>query len=197
MPLPHLETCWLSSLRFLSCCNGCIKKDNPYILPLQWDHNFYLADAVLASNQFLENNISLTNYCRLYLQALMLSDITLAVGVHLDPYLLCGNSGPMSSTTTHHKINQAWPSETSWRIWENATYLWTSKGAKLRQPLGCWLIQASTQHISWPAYYDPNADKIIFCTTLEHYTIHPRSATGFWPYQHSLSVWNAALHWFS
>jgi hypothetical protein len=135
--LPHLETCWLDSLHtFLACCNGSIEVDNPYVLPLQREHDFYLMDVILASKRFTDEEIRKINYCRLYLQALTISDLIIAGGTRLDPYFLKGRCGPMLSSTRLHHVNQARPDSHSWNLWQRANYLWTSQGTKLLQPLG-------------------------------------------------------------
>ncbi len=178
--LPHLESCWLASLReFLAECNGTIEVDNAYVLPLQREHDVYLMDLVLASCQFSDEEICTINYCRLYLQALTLSDISLADGVRLDPYLLRGHNSPKASCTTHHKVNQARPNEASWRIWERANYLWTTKGHRLRQPLGRWTTNLEDQRRSWPAYYDPQNKELLIRQSKSHFLIHPRIHNGF------------------
>jgi hypothetical protein len=179
-PLPHLETCWLSSLRtFLACCNGTIEVDNPYILPLQREHDFYLMDAIIASKQFTPKELCKINYCRLYLQVLTLSDISIAGGARLDPYFLKGTRGPMSSTTKLHHVNQARPNARSWNLWQRANYLWTSWGTKLKQPLGRWLVPSDQLRLSWKAYFDPHTDELLIRHTETHYNIHRRRSNGF------------------
>jgi hypothetical protein len=84
-PLPHLESKWLQSLRqFLFSINGSIQLDNAYIQPLQRLHDCYLMDSVVTNPTFTPKQIRLIHYCRLYLQVITLSDITLANGVSLD-----------------------------------------------------------------------------------------------------------------
>ena len=179
-PLPHLETCWLSSLRnFLAECNGRIEVDNSFVLPLQREHDFFLMDAILESKQFTPDELCLINYCRLHLQAVTVSDITLADGVRLDPYFIQGRSGPMSSTTTHHKVNQARPNEKSWNLWKRASHIWTSSGLTLRQPLGRWLTELTKQRRTWPAYFDPHSNELLLRQESKLYSIHPRSLHGY------------------
>ena len=49
-PLPQLESKWLSSLRaFLATIDASLSLDTTYVKPLQRNHDFYLMDAIQAS----------------------------------------------------------------------------------------------------------------------------------------------------
>jgi hypothetical protein len=107
MALPHVEACWLKSMhKFLACIQGPIMVDNAYILPLQCEHYLYLMDTILQSKYFRPKEIQQINYCRLYLQAITLSDLTKADGRHLDPHMLVSCPSPKSSRTLLHRTNQ-------------------------------------------------------------------------------------------
>ncbi len=179
-PLPHLETCWIASLRtFLACCRGKIEVDCPYVLPPQREHDFHLMDAIIESRQFKDDELRKINYCRLYLQAITISDISLAGGTRLDPYFLQGQRGPMSSTNKLHHVNQARPDADSWNLWRKANYLWTSWGTKLKQPLGRWLVPTPKLRRSWQAYLDTHSNELLIRKNDKHYNIHPRHAQGY------------------
>jgi hypothetical protein len=85
----------------------------------------------------------------------------------------------MSSTTNHHKVNQARPNDAAWQIWQRANYLWTSKGTLLRQPLGRWLFLSHKQRRSWSTYYDPSSDELLIRQASSHYCIHPHTPHGY------------------
>jgi hypothetical protein len=93
-----MEYKWLKSLRhYLFTINGTIKVDTNIIQPLQHIHNCNLMDAVLATNdQFTPKHVRMIHYCRLFLQVLTLSNITLANGTHLDPVLYQGHRSILS-----------------------------------------------------------------------------------------------------
>jgi hypothetical protein len=77
--LPHIEVKWLTSLRsYLQEIDGSLELDNDGVLPIQRVNDFYLMTVILASGQFKPKEIRLLNYCRQYLQALTVSDITTA-----------------------------------------------------------------------------------------------------------------------
>eukprot|EP00957_Ditylum_brightwellii_P062016 4706709-Ditylum_brightwellii.AAC.1 len=51
------------------------------------------------------------------------------------------------------KINQVYPNEISWRLWQKAMKLWT-KTRTLPKPIGRWMVQSSQLYHVWPAYYE-------------------------------------------
>jgi hypothetical protein len=105
--LPHMESKWLKSLRqFLYTINGTIEVDCNIIQPLQRIHDCYLMDSVLAHDQFTPKQVCLVHYCRVYLQVLTLSDITLANGTHLNPALYHGTKSLLSSINQLHQFRQ-------------------------------------------------------------------------------------------
>ncbi len=110
-------------------------------------------DLVLQSNNFDPKEIRLINYCRMYLQAVTMADLCLADGVSLDPALLSGHPAPTSSVSKWIHINQARPSEPSWRLWRQACSLW-SMNNKLHFPLGPWIQPGDKLRRTWPYYYD-------------------------------------------
>ena len=104
---PHAESKWLASLRaYLATINASFELDDSYIPPTQRENKFYLMDSVLASNRFTSSQIRQINYCRLYLQAVTLSDITNIKGDQIDPAKLKGMTSLQSSQSRLHWIYQ-------------------------------------------------------------------------------------------
>lgn len=62
---------------------------------------------ILKSDSFTPKEILRLNYCRLYLQAVTLSDLCMADGVTMDPSMLSGHPGKNSSTSSWVHITQA------------------------------------------------------------------------------------------
>jgi hypothetical protein len=86
--LPHLELKWLASLRqFLSTMGASFQLYlNVILAPMQRMHDFnVMEDIILESRKFSPSEICRLNFCRLYLQATTLSDLTQTNGQHLDP----------------------------------------------------------------------------------------------------------------
>lgn len=152
--LPHLESKWLASIRlFLATIDATMVLDDSSIPPLQRVHDFYLMDAILESRQFTPAQVRRLNFCRLYLQAVTVSDLTTAEGICLDPGKLHGEPSLMSSSTRYVLVHQERPSATEWRLWKKANRLWSNPEGELRQPLGKWLHPCHAQRNSHFAYY--------------------------------------------
>ena len=95
---------------FLAKINATIDVDDPGVPPKQREGDEYLMDMILESGQFTNIEIRRLNYCRLYLQAVTLSDITEANGNQLDMSKRLGEMSMYSSRTTLLQVNQDRPS---------------------------------------------------------------------------------------
>ena len=109
-------------------------------------------DIILQSNQFTPAQIRMLNYCRLYLGAVTLADLTIPNGVALDQAKLKGHISHYSNITRWLKIRQDRSSETQWRLWRRANLLWSTRNGRLFQPLGNWLRTNDERRIMCPAY---------------------------------------------
>lgn len=97
-------------------------------------------DIIIQSARFTPTEIRKLNYCRLYLQAVTLSDITKPNGWELDPCLLQGRPSSYSSLTRWQTVNQDRPSVTEWKFWKLANTLWSNQNGRLIRALGVWII---------------------------------------------------------
>jgi hypothetical protein len=94
--LPHFESKWLRSVRdFLQLIQGTLRLDRPWIPELQRVNDSFIMDHVLECGNFNPKEIQRINYCRLYYQAVTVSDISNASGTSL-----CHTSGAVSPSTT-------------------------------------------------------------------------------------------------
>ncbi len=76
---------WLKLLRlFLSHIDGSLELDTSFIPPKQPAGDSYLMDLVLQSAAYSDLEIQRINYCRMYLNAITVSDLCLADGATLD-----------------------------------------------------------------------------------------------------------------
>jgi hypothetical protein len=173
-PLPQFrESHWLRSLRsFLKSINGSIRLYHTYIPPLQHQHDSYIMDHVLSSGFFKEAEIRCINYCRLYLQAVTVSDITDATGTRLFHGVTRGSVEDILSTTKWHLTYQAKPNSASWKLWTKACTLFATSGV-LHTTLMTWLYSALDQRRQWAFYYDPSSD-MLFHYTSGVYDCHVR-----------------------
>ena len=180
--LPHMEARWLSSVRTYLCTLSCrIEMDKQYIPNIERIHDHHIMDMVIQSQQFIPKDIRLINYCRMYLQAVTLSDITDVTGKNLDNTMLLGTRSRLSSHTKWHHFNQQRPSANAWKTWRRANLLWANAHGHLLKPLGQWLQDPKEQRRSWHAYTDSNNTlyvKSVFHTPLEYNVYYPTATTS-------------------
>jgi hypothetical protein len=151
--LPHLESKWIHSLcQFLSSISASIHLDDPCIPQPQRVNDQYLMDMIIQSNRYTPVQLRTLNYCRLYLQAVTLADITTPNGLHLDPCFLTGHSSLYRSRTRWHSVNQDRPSDKDWRLWKLANRLWSDQSGRLFHPLGAWLHPVTNSRFQHFAY---------------------------------------------
>jgi hypothetical protein len=112
----------------------------------------FSTQSILESGQFTKAQVRRLNFCRLYLQAVTLSDITDANGTELDHSKRRGDCSSQSSKTTLLRVNQARPSSVEWTLWRKANLIWSYRDSKLHNPLGEWLINPMQQRQRHFAY---------------------------------------------
>jgi hypothetical protein len=132
-----LEAKWLASLRqFLQSVGGTIELGENNIVPLQREHDQLLMDYVLSSGKFKPAQIRRLNYCRMYLNVLLLSDITNASGDMIERSMYSGDKP--SKELTKHPVNQPKPDKKARRQWNRLLQILneTHYSKRLKQPLG-------------------------------------------------------------
>ena len=135
--LPQLESKWIASLRdFLSTYDMHLNVTTPAIPKLQRMYDIHLMDMIQNSKQFTPSDVRKLNYCRLFLKAITLSDITHTTGTRLDGSKLAGAPSVYSSSRLGNSINQERPSDAEWKLWRRASRLWSDENGTLHQPLG-------------------------------------------------------------
>lgn len=165
--LPHYEQRFIASMRdFLASIGAQLEVDCSFVPPLQREHDFYLMDLALGSRRFTPKQIKLVNYCRLYLQVITASDVTLPSGYQLDEWMSDGVLHESSSSTGYIKVEQQRPNKATWFQWSRLMQL---VGEQLSHcPLRHWLYPASTLRRQWPSYLDERSR-----------LLYIRSADGF------------------
>ena len=139
-PLPHLESMWVGSLRdYLASAGAWFETDDALVAPLERVNDDYIMARIVHSHQFTSAQIKTLNYCRLYLGALTLSDLTSTTGRYLDQAKLMGRPSLWSNTTQWLRIHQESPSESEWRVWKRANRMWSTAEGKMLQSLGPWM----------------------------------------------------------
>jgi hypothetical protein len=67
-----------------------IQLDEPNVPAMQRERDSYIMDHILNSNHYSPAEIKKLNYCRLYLNAVTVSDLTKPDGATLDPAFING-----------------------------------------------------------------------------------------------------------
>lgn len=100
---------------------GRTKADNPThdtgIPALQREHNSYIMDHVLNSNQYTPAEIRCLNYCQLYLNVVTVLDLVKPDGITLDSSFMEGQMSAQSIRLAKYGVNQERPSQNEWRLW--------------------------------------------------------------------------------
>ena len=155
--LPHFEAKWLKSLRqFLADFNMKLQLNEDLEIPrLQRENDRHIMDIILDSEFFSPRDIRGLNYCRLYLQAATVSDLSHIDGTRMDQAKLCGTFSVTSSRTPDNGIHQERPAENEWCLWRRMCkkLLCTGDGT-LYDPLGAWTLPRSQQRQQHQAYYE-------------------------------------------
>ena len=177
--LQYFEALWLKSVRtFLRRIGGSLRLDKTYIPAIQRINDTFIMDHVLETGYFTPIEVRRINYCRLYLQAVTVSDISTPTGISLAPGIENGQSTLWTSRSQHHYTNQSNPSPAVWKLWKKAMRLFSNKDGSLHVPLRQWLQPPSTQRRQWTAYFDPINDVLLFRYTAK-YEIHTRHGQLF------------------
>jgi hypothetical protein len=149
--LPHFESEWLRSVRdFLRIVQGRLRLDVSFVPEIQRVNNSFIMDHVLERGDFTHKEVRKINYCRLYLQAITVSDISNATGNTLMPGITYGEYTLWSGVTHHHKTNQAKPDNSTWRLWSRAMSLIADSNENLHIPLRQWIPHPHRQRVTRP-----------------------------------------------
>ena len=138
---------------FLSSIQGHLKLDDPAIPQLQRVRDAYIMDLIMESGQFTAVQVRKLNYCRLYLNAVTLSDLSKINGLELDQSKLEGQPSIYSSVTRGPLIHQARPADTQWLLWQQANKLWSTASGQFHEPLGYWVVPREQQRQQHQAYW--------------------------------------------
>jgi hypothetical protein len=126
--------------------------NTPAIPKLQRMYDIHLMDMIQNSQQFTASEVRHLNYCRLFLKAITLSDITHTTGTRLDGSKLDGAPSIYSSSRIGKSINQERLSDKEWKLWRRASLLWSDENGTLHEPLGPWILHPKEQHMRHQSY---------------------------------------------
>jgi hypothetical protein len=140
-PLPqHLESKWLVSLRsYLASIKAHLYVDSPGVPPIEREKDTYIMDKAVHSGLFLPSELRRINYCRMFLQAVTILDLTKTEGYFLDMSKLVGTPDKRSEST--------------WILWKKANRLWSDTlSVRLLETLGQWMRTIHESQLEHFAY---------------------------------------------
>jgi hypothetical protein len=115
--------------------NAAFELDENGRPPLERQNDTHIMDAILESEKFTASQIRWLNFCRLFLQAVAISDLSEATGLQLDPTKQHGNPSARNSTTKWLHVRQNRPAEEVWKLWRRVNRLWSVPDGVLHRPL--------------------------------------------------------------
>ena len=167
IPYKHLEAQWIGSLlQYLKMIKATIQVFNPPIAKRQRINDVFIMDVVVQSGKFKPSEIRRINYCRLYLNVLLLSDIATAGGRAIDPAMYLGNKEETISKSKDHQAHQEKPTDPkAWEAWRKALrYFCHSQGARSMTlksiVLGDWLFPWPKLRRHWPFMFDAEEEMV-------------------------------------
>ena len=109
-------------------------------------------DMIIKSGRYTPLEIRKLNFCRLYLQAVTLADVSKPNGQDLDLCFLLGTSSLQSGCTRWHNVHQECPSEREWILWSSANQILSDPQGRLIRPLGAWIHSPQASRFQYFAY---------------------------------------------
>jgi hypothetical protein len=110
--------------------------------------------AAIRSDAFDAPILRILNQCRLHLNAVNVSDITIADGTRLIPGIKWGEIDVMPSHSNDHEPIQQDPAIFFWTHWQQLLRAIVRPTGILYAPLGSWTLPGSELHQTWNAYFD-------------------------------------------
>lgn len=126
----------ISMRRFLSRMEGTLEVDASHCYPPQRQNDRHLMDLAYESKLFTSKELKRLNYCKLYMQVTMVSDITDVSGNRFQLGVFTGQRELMQSWPKELQAIQDKPDYHSWRCWVRLMRWIGKQEGTLHQPLG-------------------------------------------------------------
>jgi Reverse transcriptase (RNA-dependent DNA polymerase) len=134
----HDESKWLKSVRKFAVQNQINISTGIHEYPLQRVHDRYIMEWAEAMG-FSSFELRFLNHCRLYLNVISVSDISIESGRSIDPDVMTFKKLPEPQMNSIAR--QSKPDHTKWSIWFKFISNITRRNQKhLKQPLGEWIV---------------------------------------------------------
>ncbi len=148
---------WLTSIwRHMSQVGFTVEIEDAWMPALSRQNDMAIMDVAIQYN-FTTQQLKEINYCRVYLQVILLSDIVNAGGGRILPSAFEGIFDETRVSNLHWPI---WQHPTSWTSWKCLLTHLSTRG-RLYQDLGSWIAPT---HRVWQWYYDASQDVVYHCT---------------------------------
>jgi hypothetical protein len=112
--------------------------------------------------------------CRLAHNLLFLSNMALACGRHIDPFLLAPPKQDSAQRRSSYKFLICQPSQADWKLWLEFWTAITGNAGLLYVPLGEWI---NPSHRAWQWFYCKYSDTL-FHSNGDSYTMFVHATTG-------------------
>ena len=171
---PHFESKWLNSLRsYLRNIGGQLRLHKHGVSQLLRVHDAFIMDMAINSKKFGPTALRRINYCRMYLNVLLLSDITTPNGQRIDDAAYLGNRDDLHHFETHDRVNQPKPNDKAWTEWRKCLNLFCNNSYHhtLKTPLGAWTVPPHDYAKEWEFLYS-SAEDAIYHSDAMGYRLH-------------------------
>ena len=130
-------------------------------------------DTALTSRKFGPTALWRINYCRMYLNVLLVSDVTTPDGKCIDMAAYEGNKQALQSYDTGDSVNQSIPNDKAWAEWRQCLNLLcqSTHTHTLKEPLGAWIVQPHEYSRDWALLYSAAEDAIYSSNDID-YSVH-------------------------
>jgi hypothetical protein len=161
---------WLVSIwRHMSQIGFTLLVENAWRPSLSCQHDIAIMDAAVQYN-FTAQQLKQINFCRMYLQVIMLSDIVDASGTRILSSVFHGTIDVTHSSKLHWP---AWQCPTSWTSWKQLLTHLSTRG-RLHQELGPWIAPT---HQEWQWFQDSSQDVVYHCSSPSTWEFYSRSSS--------------------
>jgi hypothetical protein len=144
---------WLVSIwKHLSEIGFTLEVEDAWCPKLPHQHDIAIMELAVLHN-FSPQQLREINSCRLYLQAITVSDIVNAQGTCLLQSAIQGEREPSRVSSLHWP---KWQRPSSWNSWRRLLHHISTRG-RLVQELGDWV---SSTHQEWQWYYEASQDAV-------------------------------------
>ena len=171
---PHFKAKWLNSLRnYLQDIGGQIQLHQHGVCKLQRVNDEFIMNEAIAGKKFGPTALRRINYCQMYLNILLLSDIALPSGKLIDPAAYEGDQDALHSFDPGHSVHQNKPNAKAWMEWKKCLHLFCHKDLlhTLKEPLKECIVPPKRYARQWNLLYSEHEDAIYHHTALE-YSVH-------------------------